>query len=407
LSSGQTFHIIGAGFSGLIQAFYLIEAGYSVVVHEREDRVGGLLSSRHQGDFLVESAANAMIANKELERVASRIEVKLEPTKVQAKKRFIYRDGKMRRWPLSLAESLPLMGFVAKSRLLKKKPRFDPGESLKHWAEDHLGAGAAQYIIEPAMQGVFACHSDQLSAGAVFQSLWPSPQRGRLRGSVAPRGGMEEWVSRLRQYVKDKGCRFILSREVTDPMDLENPILAVGLGELKNFANRQKLRGLPDSLAATRLASLTSVSLLFNKSVSHPEGFGCLFPKTEDFYSLGVLFNHNIFPGRASGGHSETWILNDSFRRFSEMSPQALLRYILTDRYQLFGSHEAPDDYFCFPWTQKIPIYDSHLEQFLHDLKQSPPPFLMVGNYLGSLGLSRILFVARQNVELIQEGFYG
>ncbi len=406
MSKAKSFNIVGAGFSGLIQAFYLLEAGFSVHVHEKEDQVGGLLGSHSSGDFLVERAANALMASKELERIAKIIDVRLEPMKSKARKRYIYRDGEMRRWPLNLSESLPLFSFALKAKLFKKMPKFDGKESLSMWTEYTLGAAARDYLIEPAMQGVFASYSDELNAQAVFQSLFPSQLTGRLRGSVAPRGGMQTWIIKMRNYLKDQGCRFTLGQSVNEPMDLANLIMAVDLKELKSLANRLKLSYLPQSIFSTKMASLTSVTVLYKNPVSAPEGFGCLFPRKENFYSLGVLFNHNIFPGRASSGHSETWILNDSQKTFSEMSPSALQDYVLADRARLFSKSDKPDECYSYPWPERIPLYNSDLLEFNQNLELDPPPFLLIGNYLGQLGLSRILIRAQDNVAKIKAGFY-
>jgi len=398
---------VGGGFSGLIQAFYLLEAGFSVHIHEKEDHVGGLLGSHTSGDFLVERAANAMIASKELERIAQIIGVKLEPMKSMARKRYIFRNGQMKRWPLTWSESLPLLGFAFQAKFFKKIPKFESRESLSVWTENALGSAARDYLIEPAMQGVFASYSDDLNAQAVFQSLFPSQLKGRLKGSVAPRGGMQEWILKMRYYLKDKGCRFTLGESVSDPMKLEKLIMAVDLKELKSLVNRHKLPFLPHSLHTTRLASLTSVTFLYKKPMSALEGFGCLFPRKENFFSLGVLFNHNIFPGRASGGHSETWILNDCHRTFSEMSPLALHRYVQSDRARLFDSSDEPDESFIYPWPERIPLYNSDLLEFNQSIETEPPPFLLIGNYLGQLGLTRILNRAQFNVAKIKAGFYG
>lgn len=389
-----------------MQAFYLLEAGFAVHVHEKEDQVGGLLGSHSSGDFLVERAANAMMASKELERIAKIIDVKLEPMKAKARKRYIYRDGQMKRWPLTWSESFPLFGFALQAKLFKKMPKFDGKDSLSMWTENNFGMAAKDYLIEPAMQGVFASYADDLNAQAVFQSLFPSQLKGRLRGSVAPRGGMQVWIVKMRNYLKDHGCRFTLGQRVSEPMDLSNLIIAVDLKELKSLANRLKLPSLPQGILSTKTASLTSVTFLFKKPISAREGFGCLFPRKENFYALGVLFNHNIFPGRASSGHSETWILNDSQKTFSEMSPSALSDYVRADRARLFNRNDEPDESYTYPWPERIPLYNSDLLEFNQNLEIEPPPFLLIGNYLGQLGLSRILIRAQNNVAKIKAGFY-
>ena len=73
----RTVVVIGAGFSGLMTGFYLVEKGFSVQFVEKKERVGGLLGSQSIQWAVVEQAANAFIATDELERVSEVIGVPL------------------------------------------------------------------------------------------------------------------------------------------------------------------------------------------------------------------------------------------------------------------------------------------------------------------------------------------
>ena len=132
-----------------------------------------------------------------------------------------------------------------------------------------------------------------------------------------------------------------------------------------------------------------------------------MFPKKENFSSLGVLFNNNIFKGRGGSRVSETWILNDDKMDFSHMSHTALVRYVMTDRYKLTGEKEEPTKTFVYQWPGRIPLYDSHLREFLTDLESGKSPHLFIGNYLGDLGLSKILLKAKNNLKKIEEGYFA
>jgi oxygen-dependent protoporphyrinogen oxidase len=356
---------------------------------------------------LIESAANAFIASRELERVAQMIGVVLHPILPVAKKRFIYREGQMRRWPLSFMESWPVLRTYGRARFLGNLAKPEAQESLRAWGVLNLGSAGLDYLLEPAMQGVFASAAESLSARAVFESLWPPLAKGSLRGSVAPARGMGGWIRALGNFLKGRGCEIRTGQAIEDPEKFSRRILAVSLRDLKDWQNRQILSHLPESLRETRLASLSSVTLLFKRGQSHPEGFGCLFPRKENFSSLGVLFNHNIFSGRAGQGESETWILNDESSQFSEMSHLALQRYVLSDRAQLFGRSDQPIQVITHQWTDKIPVYNQQLLTFIEDVRRNPPPYLLMGNYLGQLGVSRLLTVAQQNVSKIQGGFFA
>jgi protoporphyrinogen oxidase len=48
--------------------------------------------------------------------------------------------------------------------------------------------------------------------------------------------------------------------------------------------------------------SLMPVVLFFDHPPKELRGFGCLFPEDQNFNSLGVLFNSDIFEGRGKDG---------------------------------------------------------------------------------------------------------
>ncbi len=399
--------VIGGGFSGLVQAFYLSEAGIPVRLLEKSPRLGGLLgSSRHQGN-LVEQAANAFLANQELERVGAVIGVKWVSKTPAARRRFIYRNGQMARWPLSLSESLPLLPFLIGKKWKNRNTAATDTETLRDWGLRHLGEVVTDNLLEPAMQGVYATDLKNLDAQLILQSLNNKLPKGRLRGSIAPSGGMQEWVDKMVLYLLARGVDISLSHPVQNFAATEPTIFALGLSALKKLANQQQIP-IHKSILETECASLTSVTLAFDDIHQRlQEGFGCLFPKAEGFHSLGVLFNHSIFPGRTTTGASETWILNDQKSEFSSMSGSALLRYVMSDRSLLSRDVAEPDVCKVSQWPQRIPVYNRALKNFLQEHKMEKPPFLLVGNFLGDLGLSKILSHAKQNRELIQGGYFG
>ncbi len=391
----------------MIQAYYLVEAGYSVKIIEKRDRWGGLIGSVQKGDFFFEHAANAMMANRELERVAEKVGVALVSTKRAARRRYIFSNGQMKRWPVSFAESLPFLSFLLQRKWKSARHAPLPDESMRDWGIRSFGVGLTDYLLSPALQGVYATSSDQLSASLILDSLNNRPRKGQLRGSVSPQGGMQEWLDKMGHYLQEQGVEFCFNAPMTT-FDFRQPtVLAMGLQSLKEAVVTEQIP-MPASLSDTRCASLTSVSLGFSAEEHKlSEGFGCLFPKPEKFHALGVLFNHSIFPGRVAAGASETWILNDEKIAFSRMSSAALLRYVRSDRSLLSSSWTEPDAMSVAQWPQSIAVYDAALAQFIMDYQKQKWPFLLMGHYLGDLGLAKLLFHAQANVEKIKGGYFG
>ncbi len=401
----KKIQIVGGGFSGLVQAFYLIEKGFRPVILERKNRLGGLLGSHKHQSFLVEQAAHAFLANAELESVSRAIGVPLVSRRRKASGKFIYRNGGKYRQPLFFSELIPLFVFLLKGGLTKAVRNVKDGETLKQWGQRCLGKAATRFVLEPAMQGVFAVSSDQLDAGLVLGSFRGKSSKGRLKGSVAPEGGMQEWIDGMKFYLESRGCELIMNHkaEISDSCPT---LWAVDLASLKKISERKK-KHLPHEIQKTKTASLSSVTLMFGNENPCSKGFGCLFPGGSGFHSPGVLFNHNTFKGRVEEGCSETWILGDQVMGFSGMSEEALLRYVLSDRYRFTGLLEEPLAFKIFQWRDCLPVYDKNLGNFIKALDREKRKDLFVGNYLGQLGLSEILIRAKANAEKVKEGYFG
>lgn len=409
----QTVLVIGGGFSGLVQAYYLVKAGFKVRVLEKENHWGGLLGTHKESGFLIEQAANAFLANAEIEEISHTIGCPLVPTLPSSRRRYIFRWYKANRWPLEIKDTCQLLLFLIK-RLFGFKKNYgvrNDQESVQTWADRELSPSIRSYLLEPALQGIYAAQAHELNASLIVQSLYRRRKRGRLKGSVSPRQGMGSWVQAMVNWLSSQDVELELgvsqdqiANEIGERLKSQKPylILACGLQSLKKMQEKE-LIVLPDSLRKTRLASLTSMQLFYQRSVSHLPGFGCLFPHNEKFNALGVLFNPFIFPGRAEKGYSETWIFNNQAQAFSQMSPMGLLRYTYSDRFLLFGRHEEPEFTRVFQWTERIPIYDQALSQFLKDYEKSDAKFYLIGNYLGDLGLSKIIFYGKNNAEKLKE----
>ncbi len=417
--------IVGAGFSGLVQAYYLVHKGLKVVVCDTQTQEGGLLQTQKFSGFLSESAANAFLANLEIEKISQVIGIELLSAQSESKIRWFFKAGKLTRWPLSLIETLklsfPLALLLIQTRFFGIKALdLKENENLKDWAQRKLGQPFANNLLEPAMQGVFASSSDKLDSRLILTSLFSRKEKGQLRGSISPKNGMGDWIHHLKKYLENQGVDFKLglSSQAVDELINESlsggdqpfyPLcFAVDLKSLKEMQIRFPSLQLPKSLKKTQTASLTSVQFFYKSSkIKTAKGFGCLFARDLKFHSLGVLFNQNIFAHRAENGFSETWILNDQKIKFSEMSSSALIRYVQSDRYLLFQEHEEPDYVKVYQWPHRLPLYDHNLAHFIDDLKKRPLKFCLVGHYLGDLGLSKIIFHAQKNSLKLTEVIHG
>lgn len=388
----QRIQVIGGGFSGLCVAYFLARRGHKVRLVESSARCGGLLATRQTPYGPAETAANALLANRLVEEVAAEIGLDLVPTLPSARRRFIHRRGAPRRWPLGGRATLRFLGetmprfFAARASF---RPR--PGESVRAWGHRCLGAEATDYLLVPALSGVYAGDAEQLSASLLlgrFFSGGPRPSRGKLRGSVAPLLGMEEWPKAFRRALEAKGAEFASTAEE----GLET-IVALPPPAAASFL-KERAPGLALQLARIEMLPLVSVTLFLPEDAPGLEGFGCLFPRAEGFRVLGLLANDRIFPGRArNGARSETWILGGATDPGAVQLPNEDLLALLTEeRRRIFGSSAPHLHAELSHWPAAIPHYNLTLERTLAELGEGRENrYTLFGTYLGDLGLARVL----------------
>jgi oxygen-dependent protoporphyrinogen oxidase len=252
----------------------------------------------------------------------------------------------------------------------RKRIRPFAGESVAEWGRRVLGRAAAEQLLFPALQGIYAGDPTQLSANLVCASLLgPKPPRGRWRGSIAPRGGMGELIAKLCADVEARGGKIHLGSSA-EPRPGEIWVKA----------------GAPEQ--GPELLPVATVTLAFRAPRFDLRGFGCLFPRGEGFRALGVLSNHNIFAGR---GRSETWLFGGALDRgVIALGDAELIALARAERQRLYGAHEPADEAHVVRWPRAIPHYTLAWEQRLTEIRQGPEVY-EAGNHLGQLGLARLL----------------
>jgi len=396
--------IIGAGFSGLTLAHYLLEQGVKVDIHEKSGRCGGLLDSPRAAQGFYETAANAMMASRRAKALFDSLGLeRLEPLKA-SRKRFIWR-GRPRRWPLGPAESL---GFV--SRLLLKMAidrkgfRPLPEETLAGWGQRNLTPAAQHYLLETVLQGIYGAQVADLSASLVLGRFFVKG-RERVMGQIAPREGMQGLMAALEKSLKQRGAAFHFHSEGPSlPLDGGGGSPAVLCLKASEAAERLAQDD-PDSsslLKQVRMHDKTAVTVFygaFPRASQRYNGFGTLVPPgREGELPLGVLMNSFIFAGRDQA-YNENWIYSaQGQQRLLALDEAGQREMVLKAREEIFGERLPIAEIKLTHWAPALPIYDLALERVLGQLKPKPG-IRLHGNWLGLLGLSGILDRSAQLAE--------
>ena len=373
-------------------AYYLVKAGVRVRVLEKFARAGGLINTIQTAHGLVETAANGMRNSARLESLCADIGVELQASRREAKKRFIYR-GRPRQWPLNVGETLSVI-----TRMATQTGRFGPREfeTIAAWGGRVVGRSATEYFLAPALEGIYAGDPKELSAGLIFRradlpnelKIARGP-RAKVRGTVAPAQGMQQWIDGLFIYLERAGVEFCFNHRASVD-SRERVIVCTSAPAAADYLYKLAPE-ISACLKQIEMLPLVTATCFYPPSAASLQGFGCLFPRDEGFRARGVLFNDSIFEGRGPA-HSETWIFGGALDRdVVQLSEESLSELIAGERLRLYKRVDKPLAIHLTYWPNALPNYSIELERVLTNFPRLPAGVELVGNYLGGIGLSSII----------------
>ncbi|MNT02112.1 Protoporphyrinogen oxidase [compost metagenome] len=265
-------------------------------------------------------------------------------------------------------------------------------ETLETWGNKNLGAGATSYLLEPAMQGIYAAESKNLSSSLILGPMFQAKKKKkRYKGMLTRPEGMQDLVDKLEEKLRKLGVEIHLNSTVKLE-DLKTGTVVVATS-MKAAASVVATRSeeLAQLLATLPTTSLLSAKLFFKQGQDKYQGFGCLIPRKEGYKSLGVLFNSYIFAGRDKS-YNETWILTGTPELF-QIDDAQVLKLIAEERFKLLGFKDALLDYRLDRWENALPLYGVELEKALQNISslEKSAGLRLHGNYLSGIGLSKIL----------------
>lgn len=339
--------VIGAGIGGLTAAHALRrragERARELDLHvlEAGRDVGGQLQSVREDGFLVEWAANAFRtgvgATADLVR-----RLGLEGERVEANpaanRRFILHGGRLHLLPSGPASLLTFAPMSLAGRLrVAAEPlvarRVSREESVFDYAARHIGPEAAEVLLGTMVRGVYGGDARALSVDAAFPVMREMERDHRslviagIRGAKQRRAeGKTTWsfeggMHTLMQALADDLGPAIRTGTRVDALSHDADGFALRLGDETTARYDAVVLATPPRVTAPLLepldadaardvagidaAAIAMVALAFPRSAfrTPPDGYGFLVAPSEPLDVLGVLFESNVFPGRAPDGH--------------------------------------------------------------------------------------------------------
>ncbi len=383
----RTVTVVGGGFSGLATAYYLSQAGISVEILEKTDRLGGLIATLETPHGPVETAAMGMKNCARVDAVCRDLGLPmLCSTRASGRARYIYRQ-RPRRWPLNPGEYLTLAArFATATARGSRRPR--PLETVDEWGARVLGRRATRWLIGPTLQGMYAGDPARLSASLVFGARERAAPPAR-KGLMAPARGMQQLIDALESRLRARD----VSIRLNTPARLDGSTPAVICTSARDAAEclRDVAPAASQALSTIDMLPLVRITAFYPEDDAPQRARGILFPRGGDIRALGVLFNTNIFPDRA-GQYSESWIYGGAADRdVVHLAEDDLAALMDRDRQLLCGRSVAPAARVVHRWRAALPHYDLQLESVRAGGFDLPRGVFLAGNYVGGIGVTMLL----------------
>ena len=443
--------IVGGGISGLTAAWYLHHAGMDVCLLDAQTEVGGVTQTERRNGFLLEKGPfNVIVRDPAFVTLLEGLsdEVKIIPASPAAKKRFIYKRGRLLAVPsnpIALATT-PLLSMGAKLRLVRGMIigcRSDGSEeTIEQVAVRRFGTEVTDTMISAMVAGIFAGDIKKLSATACFPSVakvdrearsliaygWRAGVRAKRArkkkerdegkparprsGLVSIDGGLGALTAALGAPLgpnRVTGCRaetiraadfgYEINCETVDDgprtFRTRRLVLALSVHEAGRLLE-PIMPAAADILAPIVSAPMVVVNLGFRREdVEHPlDGFGFLVPQSEpDFPLLGALWADSIFPHHAPSDRRLLRVFVGGSRtpEAATLSDDELVARAMSGMGDLLQIRGDPVLVDICRWPAAIPQYHvGHLARIarLHAEIEGQPNLDLIGNYLEGVSLN-------------------
>ena len=455
MSHPEQIVVIGGGISGLACAYRLGQLGTPVVLLEGEQCPGGLIGTVRKNGFLWESGPQSFQGTKTLIDLVRELGIESELCKADPRApRFAVRGGRLRKIPLSPQAVLTssLLGLGARWKVLsealgKTKP---PGEdeSIAQFVRRKFGHEILEYLVAPFVSGVYAGDPERLSLRAAFPTLeqWERQYGSVLRGAMKSRRassasgappplcsfarGMATLTQALFAKLGDQARSAAPAQSVARLGDGHSgaryEVRFTQGGRSQALAARTVVLATPAHVASRLLAQtaghlahqLSGVAYAgvavvarayYRQQVGAPlDGFGVVSPRSENYRTLGIVWNSSLFGGRAPDGQVVlTSFLGGATDPEAIEKPEAAIAEIAhTDAARLLGITGPPIACAVWKHPKALPQYNlghAHVVTAIRDAERAVPGLFFVGNYLEGPSIGKCVELGFQTAEAARE----
>lgn len=462
--------IIGGGISGLTAAYRLTKLlpDAHLELFEASERLGGMLQTRREGDYLIEMGADSFI-----DKLPAAVELCRElglgdeiiPTNEEPRRALILHNGKLHPVPAGFVQMRPeklgpmlrspILSWRGKLRLLAERwigkpaevdsPAYD--ESVASFATRRLGREVMERLVQPLIAGIYTADPCQLSVAATMQpAIDAEREHGSLRRAalaklreatgesgaryasfVTPRGGLGQLVDALHKQLTQVTIR------------LNTPVRSVSQSEDQHWLlatnddrELQSFDGLVIALPAPRAAELLNsvdaelagelrsipyassavAGLIYRRDqIGDPlDGFGIVVPAVEGRQIVAASFSSIKFPGRTPTDEVlvRVFIGGVLQAELLKRPDDELIRLAKDELADVLKISGEPHWAKLVRWPEKMPQYHvGHLQRVerIEKITATHARLALAGNAYRGVGIPQCVKSGEQSARTLAEAF--
>ncbi len=436
--SKKKIAILGSGIAGLSYGYYLkkYQPDVEFTILESSSRSGGVVFSEMKEGCVFEWGPRGVRPKGNGQVVLEMVEDlglwdELVFANDQAKKRYLYHDGKLQVLPHSLKSFVasPYLGLFLKAfykDLSAQKVATD--ETIAAFVDRHFGEKFRVLFFDSLVSGVWAGDVTKMSVSAAFPILKKLElKRGSLLKSLV---GHKSDVSDSKQYPKEITSKALFSfkggvqtltdtlRDVladfieydvkiqkidfSDKVEIALEGSSICVDELTSTIPAYELSAfvIPDLamvLDSIFYAPVAVLNLILPKSELSFDGFGFLVPSKEKSVVLGMVANSNTFPSHAAPNKSvHTVMMGGARYSLEELNAMDLKKEAISFLNGVFGKPLFIEGQELILMSKAIPQYElGHVDKVRQIEVLSPSNLKVLGNYMYGVSLIDIITKSR------------
>ncbi len=431
--------IVGGGLTGLTVGYYLKKAGIPFVIIEKQNHIGGVISTISEDGFTYETGPNTgVLNNNEIMNLFDSLKDRctLSVARREANKRYIYFRNQWQALPSGLKQgiSTPLFTWNDKLRLLvepfRRKGK-DPNETLSEMVKRRMGQSFLDNAVDPFISGIYAGDPSQLITRHALPKLYKLEQdygsfiggaiRKKTERTSEPNkftkevfsctNGLQSLTDGMYEFIGNSSVLLNCSRVIVDKSDNSfSTSLNCGDGQMEIKSSfvvmATNAPTLSESLAFIDQKLKDSIETMIYAPVvlavagfKHWDGmpldaFGGLIPSKADKKVLGVLFPSAIFANRApkEGALLSIFLGGIRYPNLVDKSDETIRKLVVNELKILMKMDSfEPDLFKIFRHKKAIPQYDISMDNRLYligQLEENNSGLFIGGNIRDGIGMS-------------------